>query len=162
MPLRQRIRACRGAFIKKTRVFCGVFRKSLGSSQESSPTFVSGNYLPRGFSPRFFSNFPPLPYTPSEHGKMPVHRDTAYLEYHNVNRLSNDFKGYFPYFSIVLRFFLHFYKKSRRNSEKTSPPQTQLAASERPDFSVPICFRLCGGAKARLRARDLSRRREAN
>ena len=72
------------SFPKKTRAL-RCFRKSLGPSQESSPTLVSGNYLPRGFSPRFFSNFPPQPYTHSA-----WHRNAAMTQLIDFTKLSNE------------------------------------------------------------------------
>jgi hypothetical protein len=99
------------SLFKKHASFCGVLRKSLGKSQESSPAIVSENYLPEGFRPRIFSNFPPQPYTPFAAENRPLLRHRLDNNIMKV-KISQTITG------IFLKIFAYFTKFFQKQKEK--------------------------------------------
>jgi hypothetical protein len=103
------------SLFKKHASFCGVLRKSLGKSQESSPAIVSENYLPEGFRPRIFSNFPPQPYTPFAAENRPLLRHRLDNNIMKV-KISQTITGIFL---KIFAYFTKFFQKQKRKTERS-------------------------------------------
>lgn len=103
------------SLFKKHASFCGVLRKSLGKSQESSPAIVSENYLPEGFRPQIFSNFPPQPYTPFAAENRPLLRHRLDNNIMKV-KISQTITGIFL---KIFAYFTKFFQKQKRKTERS-------------------------------------------